>query len=58
MIVGNEIRWLDLHTTKNDWQEQAHHVAKRNHAPESQDETRFSQYRVSWDDFLQSPNLN
>ena len=46
VVVGSEIRWLDLHMVKNDWEEQTSHAANRRDLPEPQDESQVSPYRV------------
>lgn len=47
VVVGNQIRWLDLHMLKNDWEEQSDFARSRNHPLELQDgEGEISKYRV------------
>lgn len=46
VVVRNQIRWLDLHTVKNDWEEKTQCAANTRGLLEHQDEPQFSSYRI------------
>jgi hypothetical protein len=52
VVVGNQIRWTDLRTIKNDWEEQMYHSATWSKSMEQQDVGELSSYRVRWNYYL------
>lgn len=56
VVVGNQIRWLDLRMVKDDWREQQSHAVNRGDLVERQ-ASQFSPYRVCRNEFLNSSKL-